>query len=776
MQHVALYAHPCVRIADVFARQNWETGNLPLTITLENDSGAKADVVLRAVISERKSGKPVATATANVQVPPGQTVQSLQAAVTPPHLWRLEDPFLYTVSVTADWAGKQDTYELPRVGFRDFRVNPYGYFMLNGKRIFPKSAHGAPFDDAFFFGTIRDMKNLQPDFAKLKDAGFNMYRPFAHAAFPEQLDQADELGILIYNEHPASCHGCPHVNGDPRKFSLDLPALFRRDRNHPSVVIWGLLNEASITAVIDAARNLLPALRQVDDTRLVLLNSGVRSDNGSGSNPGSSTWDVRLNDVHWYPRYPLSWVLEGPSGGFLSEGGIGSSNDPYGSKRRMQRLGVANDAVCGALVNTWIQKMEEIWGKYGLRDVYPTIEAMFVDSERSAARERAVFFNIVRSNPGVSGYSLTDLGDCGSGIGGRGEGIFNTSFELKADHLDVLQSGWAKLRWCLLVNPRNTYADQPFRVKVALANEDQLPPGNYPVRIGISGPTGAVWHAVATVAIQGGSNPPLAYAVFDANVKVAGLVEGNHTLAAALVGVSNAAASRLEFTVTQREKHADLSKTTITVLGVDQRVQDLLVSRGATLRAFEAGQAFDREAILVGGAGSIGAASWRALYQHIARGAHAILLAPDNRWLALGSKGKRGEGTAIGLYHPEIIAKRHAVFTGMPVKLLMPDYYDTLLASGPFVDIAVPDESEAAWFYHSYPSGPGRIPDGLIVGTYRHHAGKFTVNAFNLLGNLGMPAADRMVLNMAAHAAATAAPLQPLPETYDEELDKLGIK
>jgi len=66
--------------------------------------------------------------------------------------------------------------------------------------------------------------------------------------------------------------------------------------------------------------------------------------------------------------------------------------------------------------------------------------------------------------------------------------------------------------------------------------------------------------------------------------------------------------------------------------------------------------------------------------------------------------------------------------------------------------------------------------DGVIVGTYRHHAGKFTVNAFNLLGSLGMPAADRMLVNMAAHAAATAAPLQPLPEKYDEELDKLGIR
>jgi hypothetical protein len=87
---------------------------LPLEITLENYSGATADVSLRAIITERKSGAPVDTVTAKVQAPPGQGVQSLQAAVTAPHLWSLEDPFLYSVKITADWAGSQDTCEVPR--------------------------------------------------------------------------------------------------------------------------------------------------------------------------------------------------------------------------------------------------------------------------------------------------------------------------------------------------------------------------------------------------------------------------------------------------------------------------------------------------------------------------------------------------------------------------------------------------------------------------------------------------------------------------------------
>ena len=57
--------------------------------------------------------------------------------------------------------------------------------------------------------------------------------------------------------------------------------------------------------------------------------------------------------------------------------------------------------------------------------------------------------------------------------------------------------------------------------------------------------------------------------------------------------------------------------------------------------------------------------------------------------------------------------------------------------------------------------------DGVIIGIYNHHAGKFTVNTFNIIGNLGNPAADRLLLNMAARA---------LPADYEAEPDSLGIQ
>jgi len=63
-----------------------------------------------------------------------------------------------------------------------------------------------------------------------------------------------------------------------------------------------------------------------------------------------------------------------------------------------------------------------------------------------------------------------------------------------------------------------------------------------------------------------------------------------------------------------------------------------------------------------------------------------------------------------------------------------------------------------------------------VLGTYRHHAGHFTVNGLDILGHLGNPAADRLLLNLVAEAQSDAAALQPLPADYDAEMEALGIR
>ena len=374
----------------------------------------------------------------------------------------------------------------------------------------------------------------------------------------------------------------------------------------------------------------------------------------------------------------------------------------------------------------------------------------------------------------MNGYSLTGHSD----YWGYAEGVTDTFGEFKADHLAAMQAGWAKLKWCLLVHPMNVYAGQPFRVRAALANEDQLAPGNYRVRLSISGPSGEAWCKETTIAIQGGVNPPLAYAVLDEDVKPAGLVEGKHTLAATLVGVPNASERADWNSRSPRRQAPRPDENHDHRAGSRAGVKDLLTSRGATLRDYVAGQSIDREVLVVGADVPNSAAAWRPLYQRISHSAHAVSRAGGpgrrsqelNKWLAVNKKGTRTKPNEW-LYHSDTIAKKHPILNGLPAKVMTPDSYGQLSGGEFFSGVAAPQQSVVMRLYCTM----GTTWDGLMVGIYQHHAGKFTINAFDLVGNLGNPAADRMLLNMAAYAAMDAAPARPLPAGYDAELNALGI-
>jgi hypothetical protein len=813
-QHVALVAQPDVRILDAFARSDAKAGVIHLEVTVENNTKSPAPVNLNVALGTFKPAQALSSKETTLTAPPGQTVAKLDLPVERPHLWNLNDPFLYTLKVTSDWPGaaspaaRHDTYSF-RTGLRDFRmVN--GYFTLNGRRIFLKSCHGNFCDPIALQGTPRDMTWLGQDFPQLKKAGFNMMRFIMSAAMPEQLDQADELGFLILSEHESSwqCH-------DPNKFGITLNQIVRRDRNHPSIVLWGLLNETPDQPVYQRAKNWLPAVRALDDTRPVLIGSG-RFDGdhktASISNTGSATWDVYLGgedaqnpkpggklrgedawlsnvsdgggDEHIYPYYPLSWDFITDFGNlgrdnadpfFVSEGGIGSAFNAIEEKRELEKAHAPPYCLSWSWANEGSDGIDRAYAKYGLAGTYSKPEDIFVDSALEAARQRELFFTLVRGNPKINSYSLTSLQD----FFGAGEGVMNNFRQLKPGHLKVLQAGWAPVRWCLLVNPTNVYADQPLHVKASLANEDVLPDGDRSAFLTISGPSGVVWKQAVVAHVR--QNGPLAYNLFDADIHLPALKAGNYTLNASLNFKLNAASSALPFTVSNRASLPKLSGA-VTVADVPQNIRDLLAKQGAQLHDYAPGEATDRETIVVGdfkGKSS----DWRALYARAARGAHLIFLSNRifhgdnirNKWLPLAAKGDQND-TKDWLYHKDIIAKTGSpLFAGLPTKLMSPEFYGALLANTSyFQQLTLPADPAAVAIYSSL-TDRYHFFDGVMLGTYPFHAGHFTLNSFNIAGSIGSPAADRLLLNLVTVAQADAAPLAPLPSGYDAEMDKFGF-
>ena len=505
---VELTSVPAARVADVFVEPDAKTGSVELQITVRNDESASVQAELASLLSSPLWSDTVATEKRKDAFPPGESKHRVLLRVPQPHLWSTDDPYLYraTVRLTANAAEKPSQHELSaRFGFRDFRVEN-GWFCLNGKRLFLRSTHTGNHVPA---GQIVPGKLdfLRRDLVYAKACGYNCVRFISGVAWPDQLDLCDELGLLVYEENLAGW--CLADSPDmARRYDLSTREMILRDRNHPSVAIWGMLNETVEGPVFRHAVEALPLVRDLDPTRLVLLQSG-RWDGqwniGSVCNPGSRTWEhvwgveaadavpVKANlnwspggyvekagDAHVYPLTPQTAGMnafirnlgQGTKPVFLSEYGSGSLMDVIDESRKYEEAGCSMQAPDAAFIKSMADRLQADWACLGLDGVYPFPEDMLRDSQRLSMRQRRMGFDLIRSNPNLCGYNLTGMLDHAI----TGEGMWTFWREWKPGCADVLRDGWAPLRWCLFVNPLHGYARRPLRGRRCSQTRMSFPP------------------------------------------------------------------------------------------------------------------------------------------------------------------------------------------------------------------------------------------------------------------------------------------------------------
>jgi len=286
MDDVELLAAPPIRAADVFARPDWKTGEVRILATIHN-AGQPAAGLLDFTIAPAMTGETVLTRHMQRELPAGETLVETSMKVESHRLWELKEPCLYrlTVRVRPDSGDSFDECST-RFGFRDFRVEN-GAFRLNGKRIYLRSSHTG---NCCPIGLEmpHDPDYLRRDLINAKFMGFNMIRFIAGIPKRYQLDLCDEIGLMVYEESYAGW--CMAYS--PRfaeRYNESVLGMIRRDRNHPCITIFGLLNETNDGPVFRHAVAVLPQVRALDDTRLILLNSG--SWNAAGNNiAGIESW------------------------------------------------------------------------------------------------------------------------------------------------------------------------------------------------------------------------------------------------------------------------------------------------------------------------------------------------------------------------------------------------------------------------------------------------------------------------------------------------------
>jgi beta-galactosidase len=206
------------------------------------------------------SGKVVASATSELSLAAQSTQASKQALqVAKPHLWHPDDPYLHRLETRiVTPAGKSVDGFSQRIGIRSVEFRGAEGFFLNGKPFGDKLMGANHHQDFAYVGNAVPNSGQYRDARKLRDAGMRIIRSAHYPQDPAFMDACDELGLFVIVATP----GWQFWNNAPSfadRVVSDCQQMVRRDRNHPSVIMWEpILNETGYPA--DFARRTFDAV------------------------------------------------------------------------------------------------------------------------------------------------------------------------------------------------------------------------------------------------------------------------------------------------------------------------------------------------------------------------------------------------------------------------------------------------------------------------------------------------------------------------------------
>ncbi|HEU5397377.1 MAG TPA: glycoside hydrolase family 2 TIM barrel-domain containing protein, partial [Verrucomicrobiae bacterium] len=254
---------------------------IKIRVAVENDAEAAASVKIKNEIYELAPGgtrgaKVAGTnAEPDVTVDAGKTQAVSQEIVLPnPKLWDLDHPNRYVVVSSVLQDGRVvDQYETP-FGVRTIEFTASAGFLLNGQRV---PINGVcDHHDLGALGAAINYRALERQVEILKSMGCNAIRTSHNPPAPELLEICDRLGMLVMDES-FDCWEARKTKNDYHLLfddwhERDWRAELRRDRNHPSIIIWSCGNEISEQANPNKfwiARELVAIAHAEDPTRPV---------------------------------------------------------------------------------------------------------------------------------------------------------------------------------------------------------------------------------------------------------------------------------------------------------------------------------------------------------------------------------------------------------------------------------------------------------------------------------------------------------------------------
>ena len=312
------------------------SGKVAVETEIRNDGSAPATVMVQTRIVDA-GGKPLATLPARqVDVASGATAiaSQISAPIPRPKLWSPETPTLYRAVTTLSVDGRErDRFET-EFGFRWFEWTADRGFFLNGKHRYFRGANvhqdQAGWGDAVTNGAI------ERDIGMIKQAGFDFIRGSHYPHDPHFAETTDRLGLFFLPEapfwgtasfkNPWGASAYPTDAADRPAFDanvkLQLAELIRINRNHPSIILWGMDNE-----VFFSKQETLPEVRRLLKEMVAL--SHTLDPSRPAAIDGAQRGDIdKLGDVAGYNGDGASLFPNPGIPNFVAEYGITMADRP----------------------------------------------------------------------------------------------------------------------------------------------------------------------------------------------------------------------------------------------------------------------------------------------------------------------------------------------------------------------------------------------------------------------------------------------------------------
>ena len=217
-----------------------------------------------------------------------------------PVFWSPESPRLYKLITTVESGGSVVDRTETEFGLRTVAFDAEKGFLLNGK---PYELKGTcNHQDHAGVGAALPDRLQYFRVARLKEMGCNAYRSSHNAPTPELLEACDHLGLLVMDEN--------RLLGSDAANLARLADQIRRDRNHPSVVVWSIANEEGVQTSATGGRiaaTMQNLVHQLDPSRRVTYAANV-GDTFAGINGLIDVrgWNYHIGDAmdRYHQQHP----------------------------------------------------------------------------------------------------------------------------------------------------------------------------------------------------------------------------------------------------------------------------------------------------------------------------------------------------------------------------------------------------------------------------------------------------------------------------------------